>query len=48
MGKEVECLRFPREGHGIRETRHRIFLDKEQAKWFKRFVSVKPKPVTDR
>lgn len=47
MGKEVEFLRFPREGHGIREPRHRIFLDQEQAKWFKRFVAVKLKPVTD-
>jgi len=38
LGKEVEFLRFPREGHGIREPRHRLFLDREQAKWFERFV----------
>ena len=38
MGNDVEFLRFPREGHGIREPRHRIFLDQEQAKWLDRFV----------
>jgi dipeptidyl aminopeptidase/acylaminoacyl peptidase len=38
MGNEVEFLRFPREGHGIREPRHRLFLDKEQAKWFEKYV----------
>lgn len=38
MGKEVEFLRFPREGHGIREPRHRLFLDEEQAKWFDKYV----------
>jgi dipeptidyl aminopeptidase/acylaminoacyl peptidase len=34
MGKVVEFLRFPREGHGIREPRHRLYLDAEQTKWF--------------
>ncbi len=38
MGKTVEFLKFPREGHGIREPRHRLFLDKEQAKWFEKYV----------
>jgi dipeptidyl aminopeptidase/acylaminoacyl peptidase len=38
MGKEVEFLRFPREGHGIQEPRHRIFLDLEQAKWFEKYL----------
>ncbi len=38
MGKEVEFLRFPREGHGIREPRHRLFLDQEQAKWFEKHL----------
>jgi dipeptidyl aminopeptidase/acylaminoacyl peptidase len=38
MGKEVEFLRFPREGHGIREPRHRLFLDEEQAKWFEKYL----------
>ncbi len=45
MGNDVEFLRFPREGHGIREPRHRIFLDQEQAKWLDRFV--RARPVTD-
>jgi dipeptidyl aminopeptidase/acylaminoacyl peptidase len=38
MGKTVEFLKFPREGHGIREPRHRLFLDREQAKWFEKYV----------
>jgi dipeptidyl aminopeptidase/acylaminoacyl peptidase len=38
MGKTVEFLRFPREGHGIREPRHRLFLDKEQAEWFEAHI----------
>ena len=45
MGNDVEFLRFPREGHGIREPRHRIYLDQEQAKWFDRWV--KAQTVTD-
>ena len=31
-------LRFPREGHGIAEPMHRLFLDTEQEKWFARYV----------
>jgi len=38
MGKTVEFLRFPREGHGIREPRHRLFLDAEQAKWIEKYL----------
>ncbi|MGD2120224.1 MAG: S9 family peptidase [Gemmatimonadota bacterium] len=38
MRKTVEFLKFPREGHGIREPRHRLFLDQEQAKWFEKYV----------
>ena len=38
LGNDVEFLRFPREGHGIREPRHRIFLDAEQAKWLDTYV----------
>jgi dipeptidyl aminopeptidase/acylaminoacyl peptidase len=45
MGNDVEFLRFPREGHGIREPRHRIYLDQEQAKWFDRWI--KARTVTD-
>jgi dipeptidyl aminopeptidase/acylaminoacyl peptidase len=38
MGKEVEFLRFPREGHGIREPRHRIYLDTQQAGWIEKYL----------
>ena len=38
LGVPVEFLRFPREGHGIGEPRHRIFLDQEQAKWFQKYL----------
>ncbi len=38
MGRDVEFLRYPREGHGIGEPRHRIHLDGEQAAWFTRWV----------
>ncbi|HEX2166372.1 MAG TPA: prolyl oligopeptidase family serine peptidase, partial [Longimicrobiales bacterium] len=38
LEKTVEFLRYPREGHGIREPLHRLHLDREQDKWFSRFV----------
>ncbi|MGH7500461.1 MAG: S9 family peptidase [Longimicrobiales bacterium] len=38
MGKTVEFLRYPREGHGIQEPVHRLHLDQEQAKWFETHV----------
>jgi dipeptidyl aminopeptidase/acylaminoacyl peptidase len=38
LGKTVEFLRFPREGHGITEPIHRLYLDGEQAKWFDKYV----------
>ncbi|HEX9885948.1 MAG TPA: S9 family peptidase [Longimicrobiales bacterium] len=47
MGKTVEFLRFPREGHGIGEPRHRIFLDAEQAAWIERFLFPEGRPVTE-
>jgi len=37
-GKTVKFLRFPREGHGIREPFHRITLDKEQAAWLEIYL----------
>ena len=46
MGNDVEFLRFPREGHGIREPRHRIYLDQEQAKWIDRWIR-SARAVTD-
>jgi dipeptidyl aminopeptidase/acylaminoacyl peptidase len=47
MGKPVEMLRFPREGHGIGEPRHRIFLDQEQEKWFAKYVLGAQRAVSD-
>jgi len=47
MGKPVEMLRFPREGHGIAEPLHRIFLDQEQEKWFAKYVLGAPRAVSD-
>ncbi|HET9424508.1 MAG TPA: S9 family peptidase [Gemmatimonadaceae bacterium] len=38
LGKTVEFLRYPREGHGITEPMHRLHLDEEQAKWFDKYV----------
>jgi dipeptidyl aminopeptidase/acylaminoacyl peptidase len=38
LGKTVEFLRYPREGHGITEPMHRLHLDEEQAKWFDKHV----------
>ena len=47
MGKTVEFLRFPREGHGITEPIHRLYLDDEQAKWFDKYVlNATPRAVT--
>jgi len=38
LGKTVEFLRFPREGHGIREPLHQLHLDREQEKWFEKYL----------
>ena len=45
LGREVEFLRFPRAGHGISEPLHRIFLDREQAEWFRVHV-LQGRPIT--
>lgn len=48
LGKSVEFLRFPREGHGITEPVHRLYLDQEQEKWFAEYVLKRPaRPVSD-
>ena len=47
LGKTVEYLRFPREGHGIAEPVHRLFLDVEQDKWFSEHVLKKVKAVSN-
>jgi dipeptidyl aminopeptidase/acylaminoacyl peptidase len=44
----VEFLRFPREGHGIQEPRHRLFLDREQEAWFRRhLLGERPRAAVD-
>lgn len=49
LGKTVEFLRYPREGHGITEPVHRLHLDVEQEKWFSEYVLKKvTRPVSDR
>jgi dipeptidyl aminopeptidase/acylaminoacyl peptidase len=48
MGRTVEFLRFPREGHGIQEPRHRLFLDREQEAWFRRhLLGERPRAAVD-
>ena len=47
MGKTVEFLRYPREGHGITEPLHRLHLDAEQDKWFGEHVLKRTKAVSD-
>ncbi|KPK87370.1 hypothetical protein AMJ80_12175 [bacterium SM23_31] len=38
LGTDVKFLRFPREGHGIREEAHTAFLEEEQVKWFEKYI----------
>lgn len=38
MGVPVRFVRFPREGHGIREPRHERRLIIEELRWFQRYV----------
>jgi dipeptidyl aminopeptidase/acylaminoacyl peptidase len=48
LGKTVEFLRYPREGHGIGEPVHRLHLDAEQEKWFDTHVLRKaPRAVSE-
>jgi dipeptidyl aminopeptidase/acylaminoacyl peptidase len=42
LGKPVEFLRYPREGHGITEPVHRLHLDREQEQWMARHVLGRP------
>jgi dipeptidyl aminopeptidase/acylaminoacyl peptidase len=46
LGKTVEFLRYPREGHGITEPMHRLHLEGEQEKWFAEFVLKRGKAVS--
>ncbi|GAI30166.1 unnamed protein product, partial [marine sediment metagenome] len=38
LGKTVEFVRYPREGHGIREPRHRLHLMDRQLAWLKKYI----------
>lgn len=46
LGKTVEFLRYPREGHGITEPMHRLHLEVEQDKWFSEYVLKRTKAVS--
>lgn len=46
LGKTVEFLRYPREGHGIAEPMHRLHLEGEQEKWFAEHVLKRAKAVS--
>jgi hypothetical protein len=39
LGKTVEFVRYPREGHGFFEPRHRIDEMQRQRSWFKRYLN---------
>lgn len=41
LGVEVEFVRYPREGHGIREPNHVIDLAGRQQEWFDRHLGIK-------
>ena len=45
MGKTVEFLRYPREGHGIAEPIHRLHLEEEQTKWFDKHLLKSPRTI---
>ncbi|MGQ0647133.1 MAG: S9 family peptidase [Gemmatimonadaceae bacterium] len=47
LGKTVEFLRYPREGHGITEPVHRLHLDAEQEKWFSEHVLKRAKAISN-
>lgn len=40
MGRTVEYIKYPREGHGFREPNHRIDYIRRSVEWFDRFVKV--------
>jgi len=48
LGKKVEFVRFPREGHGIREPNHVIDLFGRQLRWFDEHLGImRPTTTTD-
>ncbi len=38
VGVEVEFVKYPREGHGIGEPRHRLDVLKRQLAWFGKYL----------
>lgn len=42
LGRTVEFLRFPREGHGIAEPMHRLYLDAQQEAWLAKYIKGRP------
>lgn len=48
VGVETIMLRYPREGHGIRETKHQIDLIDRSISWYEsHFANVRPERVTN-
>ena len=42
LGKKVEFIRYPREGHGINEPNHRIDLMNRCLEWFEKYIKSEP------
>ncbi|MEE8585580.1 MAG: S9 family peptidase [Acidobacteriota bacterium] len=47
LGVEVEFVRYPREGHGIREPNHVLDLAGRQQEWFDRHLEIQRKDATE-
>ena len=47
LGVEVEFVRYPREGHGIREPNHVIDLAGRQQAWFDRHLGIEREEPAD-
>jgi dipeptidyl aminopeptidase/acylaminoacyl peptidase len=43
LGKKVEFVRYPREGHGIGEPRHRLDLMERQIGWLAKYIGLENK-----
>jgi len=49
VGVETQMLRYPREGHGMRETQHIVdFLDRSMAWYTRHFEAVQPQRTARR
>lgn len=47
-GVETVLVRYPREGHGLREPRHVVDLMERSARWYERHFAGPPRPITPR